>query len=122
MSHDPFFPNCTGLSPPGYLVFDCESIPDGKLLNIVKYPTETLTPEEACPCPGGSEGEFSGKWFRFLAGDVPDSDRDQLAARNADFSLQAMTCLDASYYRPRTIIDQFWAGLVNYHRAVSTAR
>src|SRR5437016_5418457 len=47
MNHDPFFPHPEGMSPPGYLVFDCESIPDGKLLNIVKYPAETLTPEEA---------------------------------------------------------------------------
>jgi len=47
--HDrrPLFPHCENAAPPGWLVFDCESIPDGKLLNIVKYPAEALTPEAA---------------------------------------------------------------------------
>ena len=29
MTDDPLFPHCDA-APPGWLVFDCESIPDGK--------------------------------------------------------------------------------------------
>src|ERR1700722_9359817 len=115
MSHDPFFPNCAGLSPPGYLVFDCESIPDGKLLNIVKYPTETLTPEEAV-ARAQAEAKASSGGSDFLPVTFQLPIAISLLRIGADFSLQAMTCLDAPHYRPRTLIEQFWAGLVYYHQ------
>ena len=34
-------------SAPAYFVLDAESVPDGRLLGSVKYPRETMTPEEA---------------------------------------------------------------------------
>ena len=34
-------------APPAYLILDTESVPDGKLLGKVRFPDETLTPEEA---------------------------------------------------------------------------
>src|SRR5207247_1423381 len=33
--------------PPGYLILDTETVPDGRLISMVKYPGEHLTPEQA---------------------------------------------------------------------------
>src|SRR2546423_7263923 len=111
MTLDPFFPRCESTSRPGYLVFDCESIPDGRLLNIVKYPTETLTPEEAVArAQAEARASSGGSDFVPVTFQLPIA--ITLLRIGADFSLQAFTCLDAPQYRPRAIIEQFWAGLV----------
>jgi predicted PolB exonuclease-like 3'-5' exonuclease len=114
MNHDPFFLQSEGMTPPGYLVFDCESIPDGKLLNIVKYPTETLTPEEAVARAQAEATATSGQ-SDFLPVTFQLPIAISLLRVGADLSLQAMVCLDAPKYRPRLIVEQFWAGLVHYY-------
>ena len=115
MAHDPFFPSSEGMSAPGWLVFDCESIPDGKLLNIVKYPTETMTPEEAVArAQAEARGSSGGSDFLPVTFQLPIA--ISMLRIGVDFSLQALACLDAPQYRPRTIIEQFWAGLVHYHQ------
>jgi predicted PolB exonuclease-like 3'-5' exonuclease len=114
MPHDPFFPNLHTLPPPGWLVFDCESIPDGRLLNIVKYPTETLTPEEAVARAQAEARATSGSDFLPVTFQLPIA--ISLLRVGTDFSLQAMACLDAPQYRSRMIIEQFWSGLVYYHQ------
>ena len=115
MSHDPFFPDCDALPPPGYLVFDCESIPDGKLLNIVKYPTEKLTPEEAVArAQAEAKANSGGSDFLPVTFQLPIA--ISLLRVGTDFSLQAITCLDKPHYRPRALIEQFWAGLVYYRQ------
>src|SRR6202011_6232459 len=47
----PTSPPKTGPAPatvePAFLVLDCESIPDGRLLAAVKYPDDNLSPEQA---------------------------------------------------------------------------
>ncbi|MBI3823215.1 MAG: 3'-5' exonuclease [Planctomycetes bacterium] len=112
MSHDPFFPD-QELPPPGWLVFDCESIPDGKLLNIVKYPTEKLTPEESVARAQAEANANSGSDFLPVTFHLPIA--ITVLRVGVDFSLQAIACLDAPQYRPRNLIEQFWAGLVYYH-------
>lgn len=112
MSRDPFFPD-QDLPSPGWLVFDCESIPDGKLLHIVKYPTESLTPEEAIARAQAEANASSGSDFLPVTFHLPIA--ITVLRVGVDFTLQAMTCLDAPRYRPRDIIEQFWAGLVYYH-------
>jgi predicted PolB exonuclease-like 3'-5' exonuclease len=114
MSEDPFFPNSSAMTPPGWLVFDCESIPDGKLLNIVKYPTETLTPEEAVARAQAEARAEKGSDFLPVTFHLPIA--ISVVRVGGDFTLQAMTCLDAPQYRPRTIIEQFWAGLAHYRQ------
>lgn len=114
MTHDPFFPHREGTSEPGWLVFDCESIPDGKLLNIVKYPAETLTPEEAVARAQAEARASSGSDFLPVTFQLPIA--ISMLRIGVDLSLQALTCLDVPHYRPRTIIEQFWAGLVHYHQ------
>jgi len=39
-----------------------------------------------------------------------------------DFSLQGIACLDASHYRPREIVGQFWAGLGHYRKLGAGAK
>ncbi len=115
MTHDRFFPNGEALPAPGWLIFDCESIPDGKLLNIVKYPTETLTPEEAV-ARAQAEAKASSGGSDFLPVTFQLPIAISMLRVGADYSLQAISCLDAPLYRSRTIIEQFWAGLVHYHQ------
>src|SRR5450631_1252225 len=102
---DPFFPQHTDLPPLGYLVFDCESIPDGKLLNIVKYPAETLTPEEAV-ARAQAEARASSGGSDFLPVTFQLPIAITILRIGADFSLQAIACLDAPQFRPRSIIEQ----------------
>src|SRR5579862_7465649 len=114
MSNDPFFASGEALPPPGWLVFDCESIPDGKLLNIVKYPTESLTPEEAVArAQAEAKANSGGSDFLPVTFQLPIA--ISILRVGADFSLQALACLDAPQFRPRVLIEQFWAGLVHYH-------
>jgi 3'-5' exonuclease len=115
MTRDPFFPKHTDLPPPGYLVFDCESVPDGKLLNIVKYPSETMTPEEAVArAQAEARGKSGGSDFLPVTFQLPVA--ISLLRVGIDFALQGMVCLDGPAYRPRAIIEQFWAGMVHYYK------
>lgn len=114
MGNDPFYPSATGLAPPAWLVFDCESIPDGRLLNLVKYPNEPLTPEEAVArAQAEAKATSGGSDFLPVTFQLPIA--VSILRVGADLSLQALTCLDAPHYRPRAVIEQFWSGLVHYH-------
>src|SRR5882724_9387584 len=100
MDRDPFFRESANLSPPGYLVFDCESVPDGKLLNIVKYPTEPLSPEEAVArAQAEARANSGGSDFLPVTFQLPVA-ICVLRVGN-DFSLQGIACLDAPEYRSR---------------------
>ncbi len=113
MTADPLFPHCENAAPPGWLVFDCESIPDGKLLNIVKYPAESMTPEVAVARTQAEALERTGSDFLPVTFQLPIA--ITMLRVGVDFSLQGIACLDAPRYRPREIAVQFWAGLA-YHR------
>jgi predicted PolB exonuclease-like 3'-5' exonuclease len=115
MTDDPMFPHCEAAAPPGWLVFDCESIPDGKLLNIVKYPTETLTPEAAVARAQTEALDRTGSDFLPVTFQLPIA--ITMLRVGVDFSLQGIACLDAPHYRPREIVGQFWAGL-EHHRKI----
>src|SRR5437763_2182673 len=99
MTLDPFFATADTMPAPGWLVFDCESIPDGKLLNIVKYPTETMTPEEAVArAQAEARGSSGGSDFLPVTFQLPIA--ISMLRIGSDFSLQALTCLDVPHYRP----------------------
>jgi predicted PolB exonuclease-like 3'-5' exonuclease len=107
-------PAAAGPAVPLYLVFDTESIPDGQLLSLVKYPNEDLTPLEAVERARDEARHSSPKGSHF----VPVAFQYPIAACvlrvGGDFRLQAITCLDAPYFRPRRIVEQFWAGVARY--------
>jgi 3'-5' exonuclease len=99
-----------------FLVVDCESIPDGRLLNIVKYGDQGLTEEQAIEKARESAREDSKTGSDFIPYTFQIPVAVCVARVAADFSLQAVACLDAPLYRPREIVKKFWLGLSFYTR------
>lgn len=96
---------------PAFLIVDTETIPDGRLLGMVKYAKEELSPEEAIH---RAQEEARGR-SRDGSDFLPVSYHVPVAVCvirvGADLMLQRITCLDAPQYRPRIIVRQFWEGL-----------
>lgn len=103
-----------------YIVLDTESVPDGQLLGRVKYPDDVLTPEEAIQRAQNEARELSrdGSDFLPVTFQVPVAVCVLRVA--ADFSLQALTCLDAPEYRPDEIVRKFWLGVARYKAKLVT--
>lgn len=103
-----------------FLILDTESVPDGRLLSKVKYPGEDLTPEEAIARAQAEAREASRDGSDFL----PVSFQYPIAVCvlrvAADFTLQALACLDAPDYRPREIVRKFWLGVSRYRPKLVT--
>ena len=100
--------------PPAFLVIDTESVPDGKLLSMVKYPGEGLSPEEAVHRAQKEASERSPTGSAFLPVPFHYPVAACVLRAGADYSLQALTCLDAPQYRPRKIVEAFWSGVATY--------
>jgi predicted PolB exonuclease-like 3'-5' exonuclease len=100
-----------------FLVFDTESIPDGRLIARVKYPSENLTPEEAIARAQEEAREQSrdGSDFLPVTFQVPVA-VCVLRAGN-DFTIQGLACLDAPHFRTPEIVKAFWKGVGYYNRA-----
>src|SRR3954464_5447343 len=96
--------------PPAFLVLDTESVPDGKLLGLVKYPDEDLPPEAAVARAQAEARERSRDGSDFLPVTFQYPIAVCVARVGPDFRLQAITCLDAPHYRPREIVEAFWRG------------
>jgi predicted PolB exonuclease-like 3'-5' exonuclease len=99
---------------PAFLVMDTESVPDGKLLAQINYPEENLTAEEAVARAQQEARERSTTGSDFLPVTFQYPVSVCIIRVAADFSLLAVTCLDAPYFRPRKITEAFWAGLASY--------
>jgi len=97
-----------------FLVVDCESIPDGKLLSMVKYPGHGLTDEGAVERAREEARQDSRTGSDFIPYTFQIPVAVCVARVAADFSLQAVACLDAPLYRPREIVKKFWLGLSFY--------
>ena len=102
---------------PAFLVVDTESIPDGELLAKVKYSTESPTPADAIARAQEEARQASktGSDFVNVAFQVPVAVCVVKVAN--DFSLQAITCLDAPLFRPKEIVRKFWLGVGMYEKA-----
>lgn len=103
-----------------FLVVDTESVPDGRLLGLVKYPDHNLTPEKAIERAQAEAREKSrdGSDFLPVAFQVPVAICVVRVA--ADYSLQKVTCLDAPQYRTREMVQDFWSGLAKSRLPVVT--
>jgi predicted PolB exonuclease-like 3'-5' exonuclease len=100
-----------------FLVIDTESVPDGDLLTKVKYPGDTLTPDQAIARAQeeARQTSYSGSDFLPVSFQTPVA---VCVVRVAtDFSLQAITCLDAPHFRSREIVKKFWFGVEFYTKA-----
>lgn len=103
-----------------FLILDTESIPDGRLINRVKYPDENLPPEEAIrrAQQEAREQSLTGSDFLPVTFQFPISVCVLRVA--ADFSLQALTALDTPQYRPEEMVRKFWQGAGHYKAKLVT--
>jgi predicted PolB exonuclease-like 3'-5' exonuclease len=101
-------------APPAFLVMDSESVPDGRLLAKVKYPDEGLPPEEAVARAQAEARDRSVTGSDFLPVAFQYPVAVCILRVGADYAPQALTCLDAPFFRPRKIVEQFWGGLATY--------
>jgi predicted PolB exonuclease-like 3'-5' exonuclease len=99
---------------PAYLIMDTESIPDGRLLAQIKYPQLGLTPEEAVEKAQDEARENSNTGSDFLPVSFHYPVSVCILRVGADYGIQAVTCLDAPFFRPRRIVEAFWTGLSTY--------
>jgi predicted PolB exonuclease-like 3'-5' exonuclease len=102
---------------PAFLIVDTESIPDGELLAKVKFAGENLSPEDAVARAQEEARQASktGSDFVNVAFQIPVAVCVVKVAN--DFSLQAITCLDAPQFRSQEIVRKFWLGVGMYERA-----
>jgi predicted PolB exonuclease-like 3'-5' exonuclease len=101
-------------SQTGFLVFDTESVPDGRLVRGVKYADEKLTDEEAIERAQreAREASWNGSDFLPASFQIPVSVCVAKVAR--DFALQSFQCLGAPEFPTRKIVAEFWKGLNHY--------
>ncbi len=100
-----------------FLVFDTESVPDGRLLARVKYPNESLTPEEAIEKARAEARDNSKDGSDFLPVTFQVPVAVCVLRVGPDFLPQALACLDAPAFRTPEIVRQFWRGVSLYSRA-----
>jgi len=97
-----------------HLVFDVESVADGRLIAGVKYPNESLTPEEAIARYQAELREQSGKDFIPHTFQIPTA--VVIAKVDSDLNLIDIVSLDEPHFRPHVITDHFWRGWESYGR------
>jgi predicted PolB exonuclease-like 3'-5' exonuclease len=103
-----------GTPDPAFFVMDTESVPDGRLLALEKYPGEPLGPEEAVARAQAEARDRSVNGSDFLPVTYHYPVAVCILRVGSDFGLQAVTCLDAPQFRPRKIVEAFWTGLASY--------
>jgi 3'-5' exonuclease len=101
----------------GFLVFDTESVPDGRLIARVKYPNEVLSPEQAIARAQQEAREQSATGSDFLPVTFQIPVAVCVLRVGTDFTPQGLACLDAPLFRPVEIVRQFWRGVGHYSRA-----
>jgi predicted PolB exonuclease-like 3'-5' exonuclease len=106
-----------GDAHPAFLVFDTESVPDGKLLGKVKYTEQGLSNEEAIRRAQAEARDRSATGSDFLPVSFQYPIAVCILRVGKDFTLQRITCLDAPLFRPREIVRQFWDGLAKLSKA-----
>jgi 3'-5' exonuclease len=97
-----------------FLVVDTESVPDGRLLNMVKYPGQGLSPEAAIEKAREEARQNSNTGSDFIPHTFQIPVAVCVLRVGADFSLQAIKCVDTPLFRPKEIVKNFWLGLSFY--------
>jgi predicted PolB exonuclease-like 3'-5' exonuclease len=102
---------------PAFLVFDTESVPDGRLLSKVKYPGEQLSSEDAVSRAQAEARENSRNGSDFLPASYQIPVALCVLRIAPDFTLQRITPLGAPDFRARDIVEQFWHGVSKLSKA-----
>ena len=98
---------------PRYLVFDIETIADGRLIQRIRYPDQPeLSPAEAVAQYRAQLIEEKGNDFIPHTFQLPVS--IALVLVSSDYRLIRLTSLDAPEFRPQVITKLFWQGWQHY--------
>jgi predicted PolB exonuclease-like 3'-5' exonuclease len=100
-----------------FLVMDSETIPDGRLVSAVKYPGQNLSPEYAIVKAQAEARMNNWNHSEFLPVTFQIPVAICVIRVGADFTIQAMKCLDAPQFRPGEIVRNFWSGMALYNKA-----
>lgn len=94
-----------------YLVLDVESIPDGRLIRLWRYPGENLSDEEAILRFQEERRQETGRDFLPVTFQVPVA--ICVARVGEDFALQKLTRIGEPEFSlsPGELVRQFWSGL-----------
>ncbi len=103
-----------------FLVIDTESVPDGRLIARVKYPGEDLTPEEAISRAQEEARQQSQTGSDFLPVTFQYPVAVCVLRLAGDFTLQALTALDAPQFRSEEMVRKFWQGVTHYKAKLVT--
>ena len=117
------FRSCEGRNPlsidgmskskPAYLVFDIETVADGRLIQQVRYPDQPdLSPAEAVAQQRAELMAKTGSDFIPHTFQLPIS--VAIAKVGLDHHLMDVVTLDAPHFRPQVIARQFWQGWEHY--------
>jgi predicted PolB exonuclease-like 3'-5' exonuclease len=100
-----------------FLIVDTESIPDGRLLSLVKYGDENVTELEAVQRAQEEARERSASGSDFLPVSFQYPIAVCVVRVGADYRLQGIKCLDAPDFRPPEIVRKFWQGMALFPKA-----
>lgn len=100
--------------PVRYLIFDIESVADGALVAKVRYPGESLSPEQAIARYREELLEQRGTDFIPYTFQMPVS--VVVAKVSGGFELLDLIALDEPEWRPHIITEHFWRGWQRYQR------
>lgn len=97
-----------------YLIFDCEAIADGELIARIRYPADTLTPQQAIRRFRDEvlAERGDGKDILPVTYMLPIS--VAVAKIDENFRLLDLSTLDVPKYRPHVITRHFWQGWSHY--------
>ncbi len=102
---------------PAFLIFDIETVVDGRLVQRVRFPGEPhLTPAEAVAKERARLLETSGGKSDFVAHTFHVPISVAIAKVADDYSLLEVRTLDRPKFRPQMITRQFWKGWQSYDR------
>ncbi|MGL4423098.1 MAG: ribonuclease H-like domain-containing protein, partial [Gemmataceae bacterium] len=110
-------PSTLPLDDTYFLILDIETVPDGELLNAVKYAGEGLSIEQAIARAMAEARELSRTGSDFVATTFHLPVAICVLRVNRKLELTKITCLDAPLYRSREMACQFWDGLERLSRA-----
>lgn len=95
-----------------YLLFDVESVADGQLISVTRYPGRKYTEEEAILRFRQELLLSSGRDFIPYTYQVPVA--IVIAKLRADYSLIDIVSLDQPLHRPHVMAKHFWTGWERY--------
>lgn len=98
-----------------YLVFDIETVADGRLVQRIRYPDRPgLTPAQAVAAYRAQLLEQTGGKSDFIPHTFHLPVSVAIAKVGPDFALQEVKTIDRPRFRPQVIARQFWKGWQSY--------